>query len=112
MRGNPAQAKMKKRLIRSGFATDKSHHFIQGQSGMPLLLLALVAGIPADYSLIATDILTRGRGSCQEVLRKNGGLVGNAEKGRKKSYLSRVYKFGFYDMMMRIKIPHEDRMGL
>jgi len=32
------------------FKADKSHHFIQGQTYV--LLLALVTGCPADYSLI------------------------------------------------------------
>ena len=33
--GENGQAEYEKRLIRSGFATDKSHHFIQGQTAEP-----------------------------------------------------------------------------
>jgi len=49
--GNFDGATNEKRLIRSGLATDKSHHFIQGQAETATVL-APVAGNPADYSLI------------------------------------------------------------
>ena len=77
------------------------------------MLLTLVAGDPADYSLIATDILQAGKGLVKKFSWETEDLWGNTGKdGRKRHLLSRVYKFRFYGMILRIKIPHEDKKGL